>query len=51
VSCREYHYIRIVAGFVYLAVILKASSRLGVGYAVGRQIDTRLFPVSASWTD
>jgi putative transposase len=35
-------YIRIVAGFVYLAVILDAWSRRVIGYALGRQIDTRL---------
>jgi putative transposase len=36
-------YIRIAAGgFVYLAVILDAWSRRVVGYALGRQIDTRL---------
>jgi putative transposase len=34
-------YIRIAAGFVYLAVILDAWSRRVVGYALGRQIDTR----------
>ena len=35
-------YIRIPAGFVYLAVILDAWSRRAIGYALGRQIDTRL---------
>jgi putative transposase len=35
-------YIRIAAGFVYLAVILDAWSRRVIGYALGRQIDTRL---------
>jgi transposase InsO family protein len=35
-------YIRIAAGFVYLAVILDAWSRRVIGYAIGRQIDTRL---------
>ena len=35
-------YIRIAAGFVYLAVILDAWSRRVIGYAFGRQIDTRL---------
>jgi putative transposase len=35
-------YIRIAAGFVYLAVILDAWSRRVVGYALSRQIDTRL---------
>jgi len=35
-------YIRITAGFVYLAVILDAWSRRVIGYALGRQIDTRL---------
>ena len=35
-------YIRITAGFVYLAVILDAWSRRVLGYALGRQIDTRL---------
>jgi len=33
-------YIRITAGFVYLAVILDAWSRRVIGYALGRQIDT-----------
>jgi putative transposase len=35
-------YIRIASGFVYLAVILDAWSRRVVGYALSRQIDTRL---------
>lgn len=35
-------YIAIGSGFVYLAVILDAWSRRVVGYALGRQIDTRL---------
>jgi len=35
-------YIAIAGGFVYLAVILDAWSRRVVGYALGRQIDTRL---------
>lgn len=35
-------YIAIARGFVYLAVILDAWSRRVVGYALGRQIDTRL---------
>jgi putative transposase len=35
-------YIRVAAGFVYLAVILDAWSRRVIGYALGRQIDTRL---------
>jgi putative transposase len=35
-------YIAISRGFVYLAVILDAWSRRVVGYALGRQIDTRL---------
>ena len=35
-------YIGIAAGFVYLAVILDAWSRRVIGYALGRQIDTRL---------
>jgi putative transposase len=35
-------FIGIAAGFVYLAVILDAWSRRVVGYALGRQIDTRL---------
>jgi transposase InsO family protein len=34
--------IGIAAGFVYLAVILDAWSRRAIGYALGRQIDTRL---------
>lgn len=35
-------YIRIACGFVYLAVMLDAWSRRVIGYALGRQIDTRL---------
>jgi putative transposase len=35
-------YIGVAAGFAYLAVILDAWSRRVVGYALGRQIDTRL---------
>lgn len=35
-------YIRIVSGFVYLAVILDAWSRRVVGYAVARSMDVRL---------
>jgi transposase InsO family protein len=35
-------YIAIARGFVYLAVILETWSRRVVGYALGRQIDTRL---------
>jgi putative transposase len=35
-------YVRIAAGFVYLAVIQEAWSRRMIGYALGRQIDTRL---------
>lgn len=35
-------YIRIVAGFVFLAVILDAWSRRVVGYAVARHMDVRL---------
>jgi len=35
-------YIRITAGFVYLAMILDAWSRRVIGYTHGRQIDTRL---------
>ena len=35
-------YIRIAAGFVYLAVILDAWSRRVIGCALSRQIDTRL---------
>jgi len=35
-------YISIAAGFVYLAVILDAWSRRVIGYALSRQIDTRL---------
>jgi putative transposase len=35
-------YVAIARGFVYLAVILDAWSRRVVGYALGRQIDTRL---------
>jgi putative transposase len=35
-------YVGIAVGFVYLAVILDAWSRRVIGYALGRQIDTRL---------
>src|SRR5580704_4419172 len=35
-------YIGVARSFVYLAVILDAWSRRVVGYALGRQIDTRL---------
>lgn len=35
-------YIRIACGFVYLAVMLDGWSRRVIGYALGRQIDTRL---------
>jgi putative transposase len=35
-------YIRIVAAFVYLAVILDLHSRKAIGYAISRQIDTNL---------
>jgi putative transposase len=35
-------YIAIAKGFVYLAVILDAWSRMVVGYAIGRRIDARL---------
>jgi putative transposase len=35
-------YIRILSGFVYLAVILDAWSRRVVGWAVGRRIDAEL---------
>lgn len=35
-------YIAIAKGFVYLAVILDAWSRMVVGYAISRRIDTRL---------
>ena len=35
-------YVAITRGFVYLAVLLDAWSRRVVGYALGRQIDTRL---------
>lgn len=35
-------YIRIAAGFVYLAVILDAWSRMVVGYALSKHIDTEL---------
>lgn len=35
-------YIRIAAGFCYLAAILDACSRKVVGYAISRQIDTQL---------
>lgn len=34
--------VRIASGFVYLAVILDAWSRWVIGYALSRQIDTRL---------
>jgi putative transposase len=39
---RDITYIRITAGFVYLAVILDAWSRRVISYTLGRQIDTRL---------
>lgn len=35
-------YIRIAAGFVYLAVILDACTRKAIGYALSQQIDTPL---------
>lgn len=35
-------YVGIVRGFVYLAAILDAFSRLAIGYAISRCIDTRL---------
>ena len=35
-------YVAVAAGFVYVALILDAWSRLVVGYAVGRSIDARL---------
>jgi putative transposase len=35
-------YIRLIAGFCYLAAILDACSRKVVGYAISRQIDTQL---------
>ena len=35
-------YVAILAGFVYVAVILDAWSRRVVGYAISRSIDTRL---------
>ena len=35
-------YIRIVTAFVYLAVILDLYSRKAIGYAISRQIDTKL---------
>jgi putative transposase len=35
-------YIRLAAGFCYLAVILDACSRRVVGYAISREIDTQL---------
>jgi putative transposase len=35
-------HVAVARGFVYLAVILDAWSRRVVGYALGRQIDTRL---------
>jgi putative transposase len=34
-------YVAIATGFVYLAVILDASSRRVVGYAIGRSLDAR----------
>jgi putative transposase len=37
-------YVAIPGGFAYVAVILDAWSRLVVGYAIGRSIDTRLVP-------
>jgi putative transposase len=39
-------YVAIVAGFVYVAVILDAWSRRVVGYAIGRSMDARL-PIAA----
>jgi putative transposase len=41
ISCGSVTYIRIAAGFVYLAVILDPWSRQVIGYPIGRQIDTR----------
>jgi len=41
-DARPLPYIRIGAGFVYLAVILDTWSRRVIGYAFGRRIDTRL---------
>lgn len=39
---RRSDYVAILAGFVYVAVILDAWSRRVVGYAISRSIDTRL---------
>src|SRR5713101_4838736 len=41
-DARPLPYIRIGAGFIYLAVILDTWSRRVIGYAFGRRIDTRL---------
>jgi putative transposase len=38
----DINYVTIVGGFVYVAVILDAWSRLVVGYAISRSIDARL---------
>ncbi|BBE33310.1 hypothetical protein SmB9_09680 [Sphingosinicella microcystinivorans] len=35
-------YVAITGGFAYVAIILDASSRKAVGYAIGRSIDARL---------
>ena len=39
-SARLYTFIRLAAGFAYLAAILDACSRKVVGYALSQQIDT-----------
>ena len=38
----DFTYIRIAAGFCFLAAILDACSRKVVGYAISRRIDTQL---------
>jgi len=44
-------YIRIVAAFVYLAVILVLYSRQAIGYAISRSINTILsVAVRGRWT-
>ncbi|WP_430667065.1 hypothetical protein [Herbaspirillum robiniae] len=35
-------YIRIVSGFIYMAVVLDACSRKVIGYALSKRIDTPL---------
>ena len=42
VRIADFTYIRIAAGFCYLAVILDACSRKVVGYALSQRLDTPL---------